>query len=123
MFKGGVDFEKEAIKFLSKLGYTKNTKHFANGELSSAKSGYFIPDVYVKGDKLLDFKTSFGALSKEQFQQFIMIANQELGLKVSLVMLKKPTPGEIAIMEKWAKEVSTKTHDKDILFSVIHLLD
>lgn len=71
----------------------------------------------------LDFKTSFGAVSKEQFQQFIMIANQDLGLKVSLVMPKKPTPGEVAIMEKWAKEVSTKTDEKDILFSVIHLLD
>ncbi len=123
LFRGGTDFEKESLKFLSRLGYKKNTQRFLGGTVSPEKSGYFVPDVYVRGSQLLDFKTSFGAVSKKQFQEFIMIANQELGLKVSLVLLRKPTAAQIATMQQWAKEVTAKTGDNDILFSVIHLLD
>ena len=119
-FKGGSDFEKIMVEM---FGLRKNTRCFSGGKgLPKIKKGCFIPDAYVKGGKLIEIKTSFGALRKNQFQEFIRIAQQNLGIKMSVIFFHKPTPDQMRIMQKWAIEASNGNAD-DMMFNIIHILD
>ena len=119
-FKGGSDFEKIMVEM---FGLRKNTRCFSGGKgLPKIKKGCFIPDAYVKGGKLIEIKTSFNVLRKNQFQEFIRIAQQNLGIKMSVIFFHKPTPDQMRIMQRWAIEASNGNAD-DMMFNIIHILD
>ena len=119
-FKGGVQFEKTMINM---FGLTKNKKCFNPVNLAvKHERGCFIPDVYEKGARLIEIKTSFGAMKKDQFQTFIKLAQRNMGTRFSLIFFRKPSEAQIKIMQRWAIEASEKNGD-DMLFNIIHILD
>ena len=115
--KAGRDFEGLVRDM---WGLTKNTMCFKHGRPASPP-GCFIPDFLVtKAGRLVEVKTSMGAVKKLQFQEFINIA-RESGQKMTMVFLKKPTPAEVQQLQHWALEVTGETDD--MLLSIIHVLD
>jgi RHS repeat-associated protein len=117
--QAGKDFEATVIEVLR---LKKNTQRFRGGvDASGVSKGYVIPDVFSKRSGLLmEVKTSAGAVKKKQFQEFILVA-QENNMPLTMTFLKKPSPADVGRMQKWAKEVGA--HEKDMLVNILHILD
>jgi RHS repeat-associated protein len=116
--RAGSNFEKLVSEM---WGLTKNTTCFKNGRPSSPP-GCFIPDFLVtKAGRIVEVKTSMGAVKEQQFKEFIRIA-QASGQKMSMVFLKKPSSGDVEQLKRWALDV-TGGSDDDFLLSIIHVLD
>ncbi len=119
-FKAGTDFEKTVIEVLK---LEKNTKRFRAGKLAEGSSeGYVIQDVYAKGrgGLLMEVKTSMGGVKKKQFQEFLMVARTD-NIPLTMMFLKKPSPTDVARLQKWAKEVDG--FEDDMLINILHILD
>jgi hypothetical protein len=114
--QAGVDFEKTVAELLR---LTKNTGCFKNG-VRSTPPGCFIPDFFAKGGRLVEVKTSMGAIRKKQFQEFVRISLRS-GQPMSMVFLRKPSPAEVERLQRWAVEAAGES--QDILLSIIHVLD
>jgi len=114
--QAGVDFERTVAELLR---MTKNTGCYKDGR-PSRPPGCFIPDFFAKGARLVEVKTSMGAVRKRQFQEFMRISLRS-GQPMSMVFLRKPLPAEIERLQRWAVEVAGESDD--ILLNITHVLD
>lgn len=86
------------------------------------KKGCFIPDVYQAGSRLLELKTSFGAVKKAQFKEFIKLSLSNQGTRFSMIFYKQPSVAEMQTLQKWAVEAAKDIgrESDDMLFNILY---